>query len=334
MIASSIKNTHQSSHFINYCRRPLSSTTATTPKQQQQDDPTYTLLFHRSPSRSTPPRAMLGISTFNLSYWTWYVADFTPSVNAAAQSKLALGQIDAETLDILLIDPKMGYVGLGVSLAIWGGAFMYVKQLVSAMWKGSNGSMAVSGLKLPLLTEPKVLKRTVYDPNSNQFDGVENIQFTQSELESENVEFYSQGDLSISGEKDVNDLLVKFDGEFGKKIGHLALKVNDDNDGSGENGNDTSSALSHLSKQKYLLDIGSVDEIMPNASPHLLRSLVIRDHHLMTGGNKKVQTNNNGRRGSWKHNVKPDESDEDSRANSVNVGRSIKKKGFRTRRNR
>jgi len=273
---------------------------------------------------------MLGISTFNLSYWTWYVADFTPSVNAAAEAKAVLGQIDAETLNILLIDPKMGYVGLGVSLAIWGGAFMYVKQLVSAMWKGSNGSIAVSGLKLPLLTEPKVLKRTVYDPNSNQFDGVENIEFTQSELESESVAFYSDGDLSIAGERDTNDLLVKFDGEFSKKIGHLALKINDDDDddGSGENKNETSSALSHLSKQKYLLDIGSPDEIMPNASPHLLKSLVIREHHLMVSDTRKLRQNSKSRKISRKPHIN---NIEESSASSIQVGRSIKKKGFRSR---
>jgi len=257
------------------------------------------------------------------------VADFTPSVNAAAQAKAVLGQIDAETLNILLIDPKMGYVGLGVSLAIWGGAFMYVKQLVSAMWKGSNGSIAVSGLKLPLLTEPKVLKRTVYDPNSNQFDGVENIEFTQSELKSESVAFYSDGDLSISGERDTNDLLVKFDGEFSKKIGHLALKINDDDDdGSGENENETSSALSHLSKQKYLLDIGSPDEIMPKASPHLLKSLVIREHHLMVSDTRKLRQNSKSRKISRKPHIN---NIEESSASSIQVGRSIKKKGFRSR---
>ena len=281
---------------------------------------------------------MLGISSFNLTYWTWYVADFTPSVNAAAQAKAALGQIDAETLNILLIDPKMGYVGLGVSLAIWGGAFMYVKQLISAIWKGSDGStIAISGLKLPLLTEPKVLKRTVYDPNSNQFDdGVENIQFTKAELESENVEFYSHGDLSISGEKDTNDLLVKFDGDFSRKVGHLAIKVNDtDDDGNGRNESDSGSALSLLSKQKYLLDIASGDEIMPNASPHLLKAMVIRDHHFMTGGNKtSTEQNRDGRKGSRTNTNEIDDNNQDNSVTSINVGRTIKRKGFRNKRNK
>ena len=260
------------------------------------------------------------------------MADFTPSVNAAAHSKAALGQIDAETLNILLIDPKMGFVGLGVSLAIWGGAVMYAKQLVSAIWKGSSG-IAISRLKLPLLTEPKVLKRTIYDPNSNQFDGVENIQFSQSELESENAEFYSQGDLSISGEQDVNDLLVKFDGDFSKKVGHLAIKVSGDDDNNNNNireGDDpNSSAISDLSKQKYLLDIAS-GEIMPNASPHLLRSLVIKDHHLMTGGSKGIKDKSSNR----KERTRVSETAEDISVNSINVSRSIKKKGFRSRKNR
>ena len=169
-----------------------------------------------------------------------------------------------------------------------------------------------------------MLKRTVYDPNSNQFDGVENIEFTQAELEAESVAFYSDGDLSVSGERDTNDLLVKFDGEFSKKIGHLALKVNGDDNGNGENEDETSSALSHLSKQKYLLDIGSADEIMPNASPHLLKSLVIREHHLTTSDNIRERQKSNSRKESRKQRNKHDVS-------SLRVGQSIKKKGFRSR---
>jgi hypothetical protein len=275
---------------------------------------------------------MLGISTLNLTYWTWYVADFTPSVNAAAEAKAGLGQIDVNTLNLLLIDPKMGYVGLGIAAVIWGGAFMYAKQLVSAIWKGTNGSLAVSCLKFPLLTEPKILRRTVFDPNENNFDDIENIKFTRSELESESsVAFYSHGDLSISGQKDTNDILVKYDGDFSKKVGHLALKIKD------EDVDDTSSILSQLSKQKYLVEIGSGEEIMPNASPHLLRSLVIREHHLMTTVDKNKFYKSH--KESKKHSTtstedSEEEQEEQSSVNSTNVGRSIQKKGFRNRRNR
>lgn len=342
--------THEQQTTLFFYRRPLTSSSAkpgggvtASNNNQDDDDATttmYNLLYHRLPSRSTPPRAMVGISTFNLLYWTWYVADFTPSVNASAQAKAALGQIDADTLHLLLIDPKMGYVGLGVSIAIWSGAWMYTRQLISAIWKGSDGNLAVSGLQLPFLTEPKVLAKTVYDPTTNNTfsDGVEHIQFTEAELkaESSNIAFYRHGDLSLSGEKDTNDILVKYDGDFSRKVGHLALKLNTaDNSSSSskdEESDETSissSAFSNLSKQKYLLDIRSSDEIMPNASHHLLSSLVIREHHLMTGGRKKMEKTK-------KHtsdksgNVEEESSDN----TSTNVGRSIQKRGFRKRRNR
>ena len=69
---------------------------------------------------------------------------------------------------------------------------------------------------------------------------------------------------------------------------------------------------------------------MPNASPHLLKSLVIRDHHLMTGGKMKLHNDSN------KSNIKQDSGDEEESSvkSSANVGRSIQKKGFRKRRNR
>ncbi len=58
--------------------------------------------------------------TFNLTYWTWYVAHFAPSFsNDAARAKEALGQIDNQTLEMLPIYPNMGYVGLGMVGAIW-----------------------------------------------------------------------------------------------------------------------------------------------------------------------------------------------------------------------
>jgi len=57
------------------------------------------------------PRGLFGVSTFFQIYWTWYVVDFTPAINKSAQVKYAAGQISQETLELLLIDDMMGYVG-------------------------------------------------------------------------------------------------------------------------------------------------------------------------------------------------------------------------------
>ena len=75
------------------------------------DERTWKLLYHRSPNRLTMPRGLFGVSTFFQIYWTWYVVDFTPAINKSAQVKYAAGQISQETLELLLIDDMMGYVG-------------------------------------------------------------------------------------------------------------------------------------------------------------------------------------------------------------------------------
>ncbi|KAL7529155.1 hypothetical protein ACHAXR_002822, partial [Thalassiosira sp. AJA248-18] len=252
-------------------------------------------------------------------YWAWYNLDFTPSVNGSAYEKAALGQIDQETLEMLLIDPNMGYVGLGMASVIWIGSFFYTKQLVSAIWasKKSPGDeeslLAVSALKLPFLTRPKILGKTVYDPELNNFGAVENIVFTDSELQSESsVEVFEPGELSLSEDIRKNDVIVKFDGEFSKLKGHIALKKDDE---SGEKG-----PLASLLQQKYLLDIDSENEFMPNASPTLLRSLVLEDYHLNV--DKKV-----GRSSTRKLAKAGSEADGPVETTSIKL-----KKGFRKRR--
>jgi len=75
------------------------------------DERTWKLLYHRSPNRLTMPRGLFGVSTFFQIYWTWYVVDFTPAINKSAQAKYTAGQISQETLELLLIDDLMGYVG-------------------------------------------------------------------------------------------------------------------------------------------------------------------------------------------------------------------------------
>ena len=119
-------------------RRTFTSSSLPSNKEPVNNERKWTLLYHRSPSRTTYPRVMLGTSSFNLTYWMWYCLDFTPSVNASAQSKYELGQIDLETLELLLIDESLGAVGFGLASMIWLGAFLYTKQLVSAIWASKN----------------------------------------------------------------------------------------------------------------------------------------------------------------------------------------------------
>jgi hypothetical protein len=263
----------------------------------------WTLLYHRNPSRSTSPRALFGMSTFNLLYWTWYVIDFTPAINTAAQIKADMGQIDTQTLELLLVDPIMGYVGLGVSMTIWLGAYYYSKQLVSAIWgthhhttttnagittnnNADDGDekeekeseevlLAVSTLKLPFLIQPKVLRKLVYNPETNNYDGgAEVVQFTESEIMSTGASLYSPDQLVLSEEQKRQDVIVKFDGDFSRLRGFVALKKCNGDDSDDNNRGPLASVL----QQKYLVDINSADEVMPNASPFLMRALVLSDY--------------------------------------------------------
>jgi hypothetical protein len=252
----------------------------------------WTLLYHRSPSRNSPPRALFGMSTFNLLYWTWYVVDFTPAINGSAQTKAAMGQIDKQTLELLLVDPTMGYVGLGVSSVIWLGAFLYSKQLVSAIWashttavEGEEILLAVATLKLPFLTQPKVLRKVVYDPESNNFDGAgEAVLFTESDITS-TASIFAPGELALSEEKKKHDAIVRFGGDFSRLRGFVALKKEEENEKDGP--------LASLLQQKYLIDISSADEVMPNASPILMHSLVTQDYPLASGNNGSKKSRNN-----------------------------------------
>jgi hypothetical protein len=213
-----------------------------------------------------------------------------------------MGQIDKQTLELLLVDPTMGYVGLGVSATIWLGAYFYSRQLVSAIW-GSHQTttsnddgdeeegeeskilLAVSTLKLPFLMQPKVLRKLVYDPETNNYDGgAEGVQFTESEIISSGASLYSPGQLVLSEEQKRQDAIVKFDGNFCRLRGFVALK-NGDDDSDNNRG-----PLASVLQQKYLVDISSADEVMPNASPFLMRALVMADYPLdnNTGGENDV----------------------------------------------
>ncbi|KAL3793924.1 hypothetical protein ACHAWO_002304 [Cyclotella atomus] len=251
-------NAHNARHFSSH---PHDANPPT--HQQSSKDQSYSLLYARSPARSFYPRTTLAFSSFNTLYWLWYTFDFTPSVNASAYEKASLQQIDLETLDLLLVDTTMGYVGLGMALVIWGGSIWYPKHLVSAIWKseGDDGGLAVSTLSLPFVQVPSILGGT-------------NTEFSKEQLQSESsVKFFNRGEIGVVGDRDTNEILIKLDGDLGKKRGHLALQVIDPtaSDPDTETG-----PFSVLNKKNYLLDIESEEEIVEGAKDVLLKALLFR----------------------------------------------------------
>ena len=172
------------------------------------------------------------------------------------------------------------YSGLGMSSLIFAGVYMYTRQLVSAIWSSpETEDIAIATLKLPFLTQPKILDKTVYDPESNEFDGVEDLTFTDSELKSSNALLFAPGELTLSEEQRKNDAIVKFDGNFSRLRGHIAIKSDDTYTAAEDDETANSGPLDFLYSQKYLLDINNSSEVMPNASPALMHSLVLKDYH-------------------------------------------------------
>jgi len=166
-----------------------------------------------------------------------------------------------------------------MSSLIFAGVYMYTRQLVSAIWSSpETEDIAISTLKLPFLTQPKVLDKTLYDPESNEFDGVEDITFTDSELKSANALLFAPGELTLSEEQRKNDAIVKFNGDFRLLRGHIAIK-SDDTYSAAEDDETANKGIDFLYSQKYLLDINNSSEVMTNASPALMHSLVLKDYH-------------------------------------------------------
>jgi len=94
------------------------------------------LLYRREESRNMIPRSLFLFSTFNTSYWVWYVTDFVPAISAAE----------------LQVDASWGYVGLGIGLVSNLVVGLYGTSLVSTIsYDPKHNNLLVSKHTLPLL---------------------------------------------------------------------------------------------------------------------------------------------------------------------------------------
>lgn len=290
--------------------RSLATTTAESPND------TYTLRYLRASKDNKPLRWLLGLSSFNIAYFGWYCIDFVPSVNKGAIARFEAGEIDQATLELLWVDSSLGYAGLGVGALISFACYQYTTQVVAAIWSGPKDMLAVSTLRLPGLTEPSVLKRTVFDPETNNFDELEDLVFHESELMAEpNVQFYRRGELALADDQMQQSLLLEHDGDFSRLVGHIALAKRGQLDS-------IKKQAAPLFKTQFLIS-GSSGEFTSNSGPVLLRSLVLAEQGLEPPKPRKKARN-----------VVEEEEDKDSKELIMtNIGESIRKKrGFRNKR--
>jgi hypothetical protein len=148
----------------------------------------YRILYERNAERNTIPRAALGVSVFNTTYWTWYVWDFIPAVNASP-------------IETLHINPTIGLFGVALGLMINSVTMLYPMMLVSkvAFSPADGGRLKVWKHDLPLIR-----------PSS--------ITYSEHEL----------GDIFIdSSSGDARKIVNALDGDLTRFRGHLGISVID-----------------------------------------------------------------------------------------------------------
>jgi hypothetical protein len=99
----------------------------------------YRILYERNAERNTIPRAALGVSVFNTTYWTWYVWDFIPAVNASP-------------IETLHISPTIGLFGVALGVMINSVTLLYPMMIVSKVaFSPADGRLKVWKHDLPLI---------------------------------------------------------------------------------------------------------------------------------------------------------------------------------------
>lgn len=152
--------------------------------KEESSSPPPTLLYKASSSKATFPRGLLAFTTVHASYWSWYVLDFTPALQASAA-------------DPASIDPTVGYLGLGLSIFMSIGSFLYPKSLISEISRKDNGNEGLAHVQIKTFSLPFVLPSSITE--------------------------YKLGDIVIDSPGDVTKILTDYNGDMSRFPGHMAL---------------------------------------------------------------------------------------------------------------
>ena len=155
--------------------------------ENSNGDRNVLVLYERnSTERNKIPRAAIGVSFFNTTYWSWYCWDFIPAVNASP-------------IESMHINPSVGLAGVAIGLLINSVALLYPSMLVSKLtYNQTSKSLQIYMYNLPFLTLP-------------------NEPAYEYELGSD----FSIDPLSSDGRKILNEL----DGKIQNYTGHLGVSV-------------------------------------------------------------------------------------------------------------
>mmetsp|Transcript_13687 Transcript_13687/g.19158 ORF Transcript_13687/g.19158 Transcript_13687/m.19158 type:complete len:229 (-) Transcript_13687:387-1073(-) len=167
---------------------------AITYENEAEFDQRNPLLYKRAPHRTFLPRTLLTMTSFHTAYWTWYVLDFIPAMNVNITSSA----VDDPSLYI--VDPTVGYVGLGLAIFMSIGSWVYPSYLISEVRsaEGTSGGLYIKTHKLPFVTVPQ-------NPGT----------------------LYRRKEVTIDNTKDVTKILYDLNGDLRLFNGHLGLRSND-----------------------------------------------------------------------------------------------------------
>lgn len=129
----------QHSRLFSATTTPKRSTESSSSKRGHDKD-SLLQLYQRDGDRMRMPRAALGMSALNTTYWLWYSLDFIPAVNASP-------------LHDLHIDPKLGWGALALGVVINGLTALYPSLLVSRLnYDPGQNQLLVYRHSFPLLS--------------------------------------------------------------------------------------------------------------------------------------------------------------------------------------
>ena len=157
------------------------------------------VLYKRSPDRLMVPRLGIAATTLHTIYWSWYVLDFVPAINAASRAS-AEAAVQNDAVQIISgVDPTVGYVGFGLAIFMSIGSAAYPRHLVSEIRKGGDhGSLLVGTHSLPFVV-----------PQTEMYGLTE----------------YPAGAATIDSKSDAKRVLTDYGGDLRNFRGHLALRA-------------------------------------------------------------------------------------------------------------
>jgi hypothetical protein len=259
-----------------------STATDTTPSTKTSS----TLLYKRNASKALFPRALLSLSTVHTGYWTWYVLDFTPSIQASTTAA---------------IDNTVGYLGLGLAIFMSIGSLIYPKSLIQ---------------EIQLETTRTILSSASAGTSAGTSDDHNKTSSSIVQVRTYSLPFvtpsstpmtFALGDVVIDSPNDTKQIITDYKGDISQYSGYLPIHAEgryinlllqlSDNENANPNPNVNANTNSNANANDHDKDMTKMEiyekELLFNSlvSPNLSNVLdYSNESKKKGGGNKSPET--------------------------------------------